>query len=599
MVSDQSDQLLVKVEPSKLEVEPGGPAVEVVVSIQNLSNVVEQYNVDLVGLDAEWYTAPVAAVGLFPQDQEQVRISLHPPRRSGQRAGTYPFQIRVRSKGGMVAQNVEGSVAVRGAAVFRLEDVAPRRQTARDRGTFRVELSNSGTADVQVELSARDDEEACDFRFQDPAPVVAANSKRQITLTATPRARPMVGQERSYNFTVTARPMEERAEPQTAKAQFIHRPVLPSWSPVWKCVKWAAIGVGAVALAVFLMRTGTTAEFLRRLQNVRTQACDTGLRTLPILNSICPSIINLPPIPTREARPTATTRASASSATTSAPPAAPAWLAFGSSGSGPGQFRHPYGVAVDAQGNAYVADTNNNRVQKLSPAGQPVTQWGGQGSAPGQFKRPFGVAVDVQGNLYVADTENHRIQKLSPDGQPVAQWGSKGTGPGQFDTPTGIWVTKQGEIYVAEFANNRVQKLAPDGRPAGMTGSAGSGPGQFKGAADVVVDQQGNMYVADQDNHRVQKLAPNGQPVAQWGSQGSAPGQFEKPGGVAVDAQGNLYVADYGNNRVQQLSPAGQPIANTIPPGQFNHPSAVALDEQGNLWVADTDDDRVQRLARH
>src|SRR5438477_440189 len=83
----------------------------------------------------------------------------------------------------------------------------------------------------------------------------------------------------------------------------------------------------------------------------------------------------------------------------------------GRRGNGPGQFRHPSGVAVDGQGNIYVVEQENHRVQKLSAAGEPLAQWGRQGRGPGEFDGPSAVAVDEQGNLYVADAGNDRVQK--------------------------------------------------------------------------------------------------------------------------------------------------------------------------------------------
>src|ERR1051325_5024878 len=99
-----SERLSVELSPARVEMEPGGSPVELVVTIQNLSDVVEQYAVELSGLDADWFPAPVTSVGLFPQDSDQVRISLRPPRRPGTRAGSYKFRVTVRARGGAGAE---------------------------------------------------------------------------------------------------------------------------------------------------------------------------------------------------------------------------------------------------------------------------------------------------------------------------------------------------------------------------------------------------------------------------------------------------------------------------------------------------------------
>ena len=107
----------------------------------------------------------------------------------------------------------------------------------------------------------------------------------------------------------------------------------------------------------------------------------------------------------------------------------------------------------------FVADTNGNRIEKLSPGGEILAQWGSKGSGPGQFLRPQGITLDPQGNVYVADTYNHRIQKFSPSGKFLHQWGTSGIGSGQFLFPRGIVVDAHGTMYVADV-DNRVQKLS-------------------------------------------------------------------------------------------------------------------------------------------
>lgn len=272
---------------------------------------------------------------------------------------------------------------------------------------------------------------------------------------------------------------------------------------------------------------------------------------------------------------------------------------WGSKGTKKGQFLEPAAVAVDRAGNLYVADTDNDRIQKLSPDGKVAAVWGTYGTHSGQFFAPQGVAVDRQGNVYVADTYNHRIQKLSPSGKVLDVWGTYGSAPGQFYDPTGIALDSRGNIYVADENNNRIQKLGPQGNVIRVWGSQGSGAGQLNEPSGVAVDPYGNVYVTDQFNGRVEKFSPDGGFLATWGKFGSGPGQFRLPWGPAVDQEGDLYVADRFNGRVQKLSPAGKVLAiwgkfATIPQ-ILGQPGGLGLDPQGNIDVVDRTNDRVQQ----
>ncbi len=266
-------------------------------------------------------------------------------------------------------------------------------------------------------------------------------------------------------------------------------------------------------------------------------------------------------------------------------------------------LRQLNGIAVDEPGNIYVANSDSNRVQKLSAIGQLLFEWGNDwGPDPGQFESPQDVAVDALGNIYVADQENHRIQKLSATGAALAQWGTRGTGPGQFDALTALALDTQGNVYVSDTGNDRIQKLSAAGLPLAQWGTAGRGPGQFGSPMGIAVDGRGNVYVADHDNDRIQKLSATGQPIAQWGTSGRGAGQFSSPTGVAVDGQGNVYVTDRGNARVQKLSASGQPLAewgtfgSGNGPGQFSNPFGIAVDTHGSVYVVDRDNQRIQKL---
>jgi tripartite motif-containing protein 71 len=223
---------------------------------------------------------------------------------------------------------------------------------------------------------------------------------------------------------------------------------------------------------------------------------------------------------------------------------------WGGTGTGPGQLKGPDKLAFDEQGNLYVTEVGipgagPSRIQKFSATGKPLAQWGMFGSAPGQFNNPIGIAVDPQGNIYVAEEGNTRIQKLSSVGQPLAQWGGLGSGPGQFNVPYDLALDASGNIYVSEptpfsAGNDRIQKLSPSGVPLVTWGGPGSGAGQFNNPTGLAIDSQGHVFVVDSYNNRIQEFSATGQYMAQW----KAPlGGFKFTSKVALDDHGNMYVS--------------------------------------------------------
>jgi DNA-binding beta-propeller fold protein YncE len=147
--------------------------------------------------------------------------------------------------------------------------------------------------------------------------------------------------------------------------------------------------------------------------------------------------------------------------------------AIGSHGAGDGQFEFPEDVAIDGSGQVFVADAGNTRVQKFAPDAQDPDQYGhvgtigSPGQGDGELAIPAGVAVDAAGNVFVADTGNHRIQRFAPTAQNPHQydvfttWGAKGSGDGQLDEPTDLAIDTDGAVFVADFRNFRIQKFAP------------------------------------------------------------------------------------------------------------------------------------------
>lgn len=247
------------------------------------------------------------------------------------------------------------------------------------------------------------------------------------------------------------------------------------------------------------------------------------------------------------------------------------------------QFYFPAGIAVDSAGNVYVADTENSTIRKVTPAGVVTTLAGLEaqyGSANGtgtaaRFSYPCGVAVDANGNVFVADTGNSTIRAITPGGvvttlagTPGAFGNSDGTGASaQFSQPTGVAVDGSGNVYVADRYNSTIRKISPSGAVTTLAGLAGNNGGadgagaaaQFNFPSGVAVDGYGTVYVADSGDNTIRRVTAGGVVTTLAGIPGTAgsgdgtgpAAQFSNPNGIAVDGNGNVYVADAGNNTIR------------------------------------------------
>jgi hypothetical protein len=273
----------------------------------------------------------------------------------------------------------------------------------------------------------------------------------------------------------------------------------------------------------------------------------------------------------------------------------------------------PYGVAVDASGNVYVADSGNHTIRKITAVGADwvTTTIAGLAGLAGnvdgtnsdaRFGTPAGVAVDSAGNVYVADPSNYNIRQLTPVGTNWVTTTIAGVGG------YGIAVDTSNNVYVADTSNNSVRQVRWDG--TNWVTSTLIANGGFNQPYGLAVDSGGNLFLGDRLNHLVRRIAWTG---TNWvitsigGQPGYADGtnsdaKFVQPIGVAVDGQDRVYVAEYGNAVIRQLTSEGTNWVTTTITGKvagagstdgtnrlsrFNYPSGVAIDSHGIVYVAD------------
>lgn len=307
-------------------------------------------------------------------------------------------------------------------------------------------------------------------------------------------------------------------------------------------------------------------------------------------------------------------------------------------------FNEPWGVTVDKDGNAYVTDTLNHCIRKITPAFVVTTIAGTPGASghkdgagkTAQFSEPKGIAISPNGDIYVCDTGNHCIRKVSASGVVSTFAGVPASpgyknGPGtvaQFDTPIGIAYNPDGALYVSDFGNDRIRLISRAGVVSNFAGAEPpsppatpqllDGPGAFAlldGPQGILVDANKDLFVAEEGNHALRKILLENVVTTEWGS--TVPGDaddafglasFKLPTGIVYDGKSLFYVADAGNHTIRIINKngavttlagkAGEP-GNADGKGtaaKFDTPRAVALDKNGNVYVADEGNHLIRKI---
>ena len=290
-----------------------------------------------------------------------------------------------------------------------------------------------------------------------------------------------------------------------------------------------------------------------------------------------------------------------------------AGVQIGGPGSAPGQLSGPRGIAIAPNGELYVADAMNHRVQRFSADGLLIGEWGsfaaapdGGSAPPGTFNEPWDVAVGPDGSVYVADTWNHRVQRFTAEGEYLTSFGSFGqTGePTAFWGPRALAIDGDGRLFVSDTGNKRISIFDAEGNPIGQFGGFGLQLGGLDEPVGIDVDAQGRVYVADTWNQRIQVFEELGEgdfvAVAEWPVDGWLGQSLENKPYLGVGENGDVCVSDPEGYRILCFDSEGEFTMGWGSFGggdaQFGLPVGLAFTDAGVIWVADGANDRVMRF---
>jgi len=297
-------------------------------------------------------------------------------------------------------------------------------------------------------------------------------------------------------------------------------------------------------------------------------------------------------------------------------------------------FNSPEGLVFDSSGNMFVADRDNHVIRKITPGGTVSVFAGGVGltgntngtGTAARFHSPLRLAIDASDNIYVADRDNARIRKITPAAVVSTIAGSTaGSGTTQFDWPIGVAVTSDGsKIYVADSHNNRIQLITKSGSTyttttlagqltAGYAGGNGTAA-KFNSPSGVAIDSRGYVLVADRYNNCIREITTAKNVYRYAGVNGTyydvdAPygeATFGEPYGVDVANDGCVYVTDIGYHNVRRISNHGMFVHTVAGSGgvgnatgnysSFDLPTSVAIDNSGNFYVCDVNNNNIRKL---
>ncbi len=255
-------------------------------------------------------------------------------------------------------------------------------------------------------------------------------------------------------------------------------------------------------------------------------------------------------------------------------------------------LRHPYSVAFDANHHVLVTESDGQKVRVLQRNRLAMTDF-----AEHKMENPTGLALDRDGNIYIANVFSHTVSKYDVNGKCMKFVGREGNQSGEFSHPSGLAVVGE-KVFVCDRNNSRIQVFTRDLEFLCSFGCHGNQDGQLHWPYDVVEGSGGQLYVTDCDNHRIQVFDDEGQFVHAFGSRGCGQNNLKRPVGICLGQDELLYVTEYTRHCVSVFHPGGEYVGSFgtygRKKGNFCYPVGIAIDSDGFVFVCDQGNNRIQ-----
>ncbi len=270
-----------------------------------------------------------------------------------------------------------------------------------------------------------------------------------------------------------------------------------------------------------------------------------------------------------------------------------------------GQGNGLQGIAVDNQGNVYVADAEGRRVLLYSSEGKLLRTIIPDARHPHILQRPYGLMFDGHNRLYVTDYNADQVQVFNTEGKFLFAWGHTGKGTGEFRAAVAIDQDREGNIYVVEFYGMRVQKFTHNGKFLLTWGSEApwgkpAPPEELLYPDGLAVGTDGIVYVTDAGHDCIKVFSEDGKFLREWGVKGIKPGNLNAAGGIEFDSAGRFHEADAANHRIQMFTPEGKFLGEWYLPdaGKLKVWAPTCLRPAGSkfLYVSDFPENRIYKL---